>query len=413
MFEMSDLEIIARVIMIGRRVDISSLSPSLFDVVQCMRGEHDIKMRAQHWQTFVRLYPDAEEIMTIVREFAIAINHEIRQADPPQEVVRDGPLSLSLEDLEGEFHPEKWVWPYFIPVGELSAVAANAGDGKTRFCIDLCKRIWNGETWPDGTPINISHHLPSLWVCSDGQQRELLEISRAMGLPKEAIRLNTTMESKFGGTKIDSDQDLERLERFIDDLNPAMVFIDSLTFATTKYDLNRADDVGKLLTPLKDITQRKQIPIFCTVHLSLGGDVLGRRSGALLRVIMRLEKQRRDSQGQFVLSVSKSFDKVPPKLLVQVTDTGNLYSAVPQTSEFKSTSEPKASISKGDRIKQQIFSMLAVTDNQLWDHILSEIKKSDDMKDCDRTFRNTVRDLRDSGQLILTGRASERRIQLP
>jgi putative DNA primase/helicase len=44
----------------------------------------------------------------------------------------------------------EWIWPARIPLGKLSLVIGEPGDGKTMNVCDIAARVTRGLAWPDG-----------------------------------------------------------------------------------------------------------------------------------------------------------------------------------------------------------------------------------------------------------------------
>ena len=228
-----------------------------------------------------------------------------------------GDISEFMSDVD-------WLWINWIPIGRLSAVAASEGIGKTRFAMDLARRVWFGLPWPDGQPPSFPPGTPTLWICSDGQQSDLVEIARGSGMPLDSVYFNTEPAFAFGGTEIDDEESRVRLERNIAGVKPGLVFIDSLTNATSG-DLCKAVDVKLLLSPLRDICQRSRTTVVLLLHVSKDGEALGRRVKGLTRTILSLDRPDPEESGRLKLWVSKSYSIKPPALGVTMGERGNEY----------------------------------------------------------------------------------------
>jgi hypothetical protein len=231
---------------------------------------------------------------------------------------------VTLADVRPLVASAPWVWEGFIPAGRISGIAAPEGVGKTRLALDLARRVWHGMPWPDGQPPRFPPGTPTLWVCADGQQAELCEAAQALGLPEQALYLNSTREDPLGGAELDSEEARTRLEFYIARCQPALVFIDTLTNATT-HDLCRPRDVVQLTTPLRIIAQRTQTAIVTLLHLNRNGQALGLRIKPVTRTIIHLERPDREQPERLRLWVEKTYSKHRLELGVTMTDSGNEY----------------------------------------------------------------------------------------
>ncbi len=228
----------------------------------------------------------------------------------------------------------KWLWPGWIPLGVLTLLTAEPSTGKTRFGLDLTKRIANGMGWPDGQPMDLGERRPVvLWIPADSQHSELADCPKTFGFPADAIVLNTTVGNLYGGTELQEEEQLKDLEDRISRQVPALVIIDTITNTSDAKNQDSAD-AKRQYKPLQEIAKRTGAPIMCVTHLNLVGKTLGRRADEKTRVTLRLE--RPDPEGQpnrRKLSVALTrLSVVPPALGVTMGDAGNDYDSNPPES---------------------------------------------------------------------------------
>src|SRR5262249_2325223 len=145
-----------------------------------------------------------------------------------------------------------WTWDSWIPAGRVFGLAGFEGTGKTRTAMDLHRRVWHGEAWPDNQAATLPPGRPAVWVCSDGHQDELAEILPAFGLPDGSVVFPTLVDDPYGGTDIDDQEWIKPgglLDTVIAAVKPWCVFIDTLTSATSS-DLCDQRVIKGLKTPL-------------------------------------------------------------------------------------------------------------------------------------------------------------------
>jgi hypothetical protein len=274
--------------------------------------------------------------------------------------------AATLADLRAIAESTPWVWPGWIPGARIVGLAATEGVGKTRLALDLARRLWHGEPWPDGHAVTLPEGTRTLWVCADGQQDDLFETVAAYGLPDHAVILNTVRSDPYGGNTIDDPDDLARLERNIEHYKPGLVFVDSLTYATA-FDLCDAKQVKALAAPPRDIAQRTRAPIVLNLHLSREGVALGRRIRGVTRTILQLDAQDPDHPERLKLFVSRSIAKRPPALGVTMSDAGNTYDHNPPTppESGKAGRPPEAR----EKAEQFITELLKERNDQGWNEL--------------------------------------------
>jgi hypothetical protein len=316
--------------------------------------------------------------------------------DPPPET--DPPARpATLADVRKIMAESQWLWEGYIPAARIAGIAAFEGVGKTRFAMDLARRIWLREPWPDGQPPTMPARAPTLWVCADGQQDDLAVAAEALGLPDEAVVFNTTPDEPYGGTELDANEDRERLEAFIGQVRPGLVFIDTLTNATS-YDLCRATENKAMMTPLRDIAQRTRTTIIPLLHLSREGQALGRRIKGITRTILQLDCPDPEQPGRLRLWVPKSFAKKPPALGVTMTDGGNEYDSNPPTApEPGKPGRPPDARGKAERF---IRDALTRENGRIGNDLCVEWEKSGGGKS---TFWRAVDAMVEAGELVKDG----------
>ena len=113
-------------------------------------------------------------------------------------------------------------------------MAAEPGTGKTRFGLDLSRRLGKGEPWPDGQPNPFPPGTRTLWIQADRAFHEMLEASRAFGLPDEAVALGSWNDDPTGMLDLDDPETLKNLAELIRAAAPALVIIDTIGMSTRR-----------------------------------------------------------------------------------------------------------------------------------------------------------------------------------
>lgn len=323
----------------------------------------------------------------------------LAEADPdgPRPEAEESVPFATLADIRRSRVDVQYLWDLYIPRGALVGLAAYEGVGKTREAMDLARRIWFALPWPDGQAPTLPARTPTLWVCSDGQQDEILAIAEAFGMPDEAVYFNTTRDEPYGGTEVDDVEDLERLEAAIGLIEPGLVFIDSMTNATSA-DVCRATENKQVMAPLRDIAKRTRTTVVSLLHLSREGQPLGRRIKGITRVILNLECPDPDHPARLKMWVSKSFDKKPPALGVTMGDGGNECDLNPPSApEASKGGRPPAARGKAEEF---IRADLAKANDRIGNELCAEFEKAGGSES---TFWRTIKAMRDEGKLATSG----------
>jgi hypothetical protein len=329
-----------------------------------------------------------------------AIEKAVDDADPsePPPEVEASKSFATLADIERMATDQRWVWDRWIARGVLNAVAAEPGTGKTRFALDLARRLWFGMPWPDGQANDLPEGTRTLWVQADRAFDEMLAASRAFGLPGEAVALGASPGDPKGSLDLDDPDTLVALADRIQAARPAIVVIDTVGM-TTRRDLCRTDDAREFFGPLMDLAASSGVAFLGLTHLSKDKEALGRRIVEKARVVIKMT--RPDPEGQPTrrkLWVDKSAAMSPPALGVTMTDGGNDY-------DFKPPVEPvpgKVGAPPEKREKAIAFIREALMrDNDLIGKELeAEWEKAGGNS---RTFWRAVQDMISAGDLTTDG----------
>lgn len=84
--------------------------------------------------------------------------------------------ALSWADIKDEFRLE-WIWPNWIPYGEITILVGRQGAGKSAFALYLADCVANGKPLPDGSIVPDRHSV--LWVETEGRFAENVRRARA------------------------------------------------------------------------------------------------------------------------------------------------------------------------------------------------------------------------------------------
>ena len=254
------------------------------------------------------------------------------QADPmgPPPVIEPPRRFATCADVMRLETTAPWTWEAWLPSARVVGIAAGEGVGKTRLAMDLARRVWHGEPWPDNQPMTLQPESPTLWVAADGQHTELAQSLPTMNMPPEAIIFPTAPDDPFGGVSLDEPETLKALGEAVEIHRPAFVVVDSLTYAT-RSDIGEQRAIATLKDPLVTLAQAHQIIVMLLLHVSREGQALGRRIRGITRTLMHLECPDASQADRLRLWVEKSYAAKPPALGVTIGVSGNTYDSNPPT----------------------------------------------------------------------------------
>ena len=228
-------------------------------------------------------------------------------------------------DIKAANMSTKWAWEGWIQLGATTCLAAEPGVGKTRYGMDLAKRIFHGTNWPDGTPIaDDIKGRPTLWIPADGQYSEISDIPEQFGIPHDVVKLNAFKSNPFDGTNLEKPEQFKALEDRINRIKPVLVFVDTVGMVT-ETGTTKTEDAKKVFKPFMEIAARTGVGMILVTHLNKQGEALGRRIIGAVRQVIKLSKPETCGENDRRLWVDKTSSKKPPALRVIMGDCGNEY----------------------------------------------------------------------------------------
>ena len=219
--------------------------------------------RQPAWDAFMAIANDPGEIIKAVSA-----------ADPLGPAPQVQPAAFAtVADVRKIMASVRWLWEGWIPASRVVGIASLEGTGKTRFGLDLCRRVWNGMPWPDEQAMTLPPKTPSLWLCADGHHDEIADMLPLFGLPDEAVIFPAPSNDPYTNTSLDDPETLSQVDAVIVAHKPWAVFVDSLTYATSR-DLCEQRSIAILKTPLVDLVQQHQVNVMLFLHSPPRGKLL-------------------------------------------------------------------------------------------------------------------------------------------
>jgi hypothetical protein len=230
-----------------------------------------------------------------------------------------------MEDIRRIVSSQPWLWRGWIADGVVNALAAEPGVGKTRFALDLARRLWHGEPWPDGQANTLPPGTRTLWVLGDRNWAEVLHTLETFGLPDDALALGAPPDDPTGVLDLDEPEDLAALAGHVRAARPALVVIDTIGMVTAR-NLGQTSEARAFFAPLMDLAAANHVALLGLTHLSLHKEALGRRIVEKARVVVKMTHPDPDGQpDRRRLWVDKAAGVSPPALGMTLAEEGNTY----------------------------------------------------------------------------------------
>jgi hypothetical protein len=256
---------------------------------------------------------------------------DARPTGPPPERDEGTIAGANLGHIRRLVESQPWLWPGWLAGGAMTALASDAGIGKTLLALTLARAIWTGGRWPDGQENPLPAKTKTLWVPGDQHYHQLLEVGHAYGIPDEAILLNRPAHDPIGDLDLDDQGAVEALARRIEADAPGLVIVDTVGQVTAR-NLGRAEEAREFFQPLMTVAAKTGTSFLMLTHLSREGDPLGRRIIAACRVVWKLSQPDKEGQpDRRKLWVDKSYAMKPQPLGMTIAAEGCTFDDKPPT----------------------------------------------------------------------------------
>jgi hypothetical protein len=257
--------------------------------------------------------------------------------------IKDGYATLA--DAERYIGEMEYLWDLWIPKGAITAVTSGPGIGKTRWVAELCRRLWSGEPWPDGSPNPLPAGTRTLWLPYDRNWHGLTRALHQFGVPSEAVILPTRRDKPLSLPDFDSPSTMGVLQGLIEEHKPGMSVIDSTTYASA-FNTGKPNEAKIAYDPIMDVLmETKQAGIGIT-HVNREGELLNRRFLERCRIKIKITRPDPTRHHALRIEVDKSDDKIPPPIGAILSEKEITYDLSPPT-EPEVAKGRKASTSPG------------------------------------------------------------------
>ena len=177
--------------------------------------------------------------------------------------------------------PVNWLWGQRIPLGKITVLAGDGGEGKSFATLGIAAAITTGRCLPGGSLEKPSSVL--MWNGEDGPSDTIHE--RATGAGADLTRIIMLEEVTEHGRRVPFGlQHLGLLAQQLEqEPDIAMVVIDPITALLPGIDSHRDSDIRTALQPLATMAEKASVAVLLVMHLNKGEHIsaLHRLSGSI------------------------------------------------------------------------------------------------------------------------------------
>lgn len=174
----------------------------------------------------------------------------------------DGAQYKSYADLDGTFPLINFLWQWWIPNGYITTLAARGGTGKSLLALDWAKRVIQGDSSPDGSPM-CARSKNVIFV--EAENVPQINLERAKRWDIDLTNLYPLLPPPYGAIDLNQPEYKDQLIEMINHLNPGLVVIDSLGSSTSK-GINAMEDIQPIILFLSALANDANCAIILIHH---------------------------------------------------------------------------------------------------------------------------------------------------
>lgn len=180
----------------------------------------------------------------------------------------------------------EWLWPDRIPLGKLTLFVGNPDNGKSLVAAYVVATITTQRRWTDGANSLSGEVL----IFSDEDDRRDTTVPRlkASGADLHKVYFETMRVGKPNETPVERqmhlDKDIEALRKVLQEKpDVRLVVFDPMSNHLGNIEMNKEQEVRRVLTPLQQLAEEKRVAILGIMHLNKKQelDVIHRIGGAM------------------------------------------------------------------------------------------------------------------------------------
>jgi putative DNA primase/helicase len=262
-----------------------------------------------------------------------------RYEPKPKTAQRESKAGIyTLDSVEPE--AVEWLWSNRIPLGKLSLIVGDPGEGKSYLSLYKASRITTGRSWPDiEDPITKGSVI--LLTAEDGIADTVRVRADLMNADLEKIHIIQGRENpkKEELEFFDLDRHLGILESNIKKIGDVrLVIIDPVTAYLGKLEDSRNTTIRSVLAPVASLAERTRISIIGITHLNkdVTKNAIYRAMGsvafvAAARAVWAIQRDREDEtkQRRFFLPLKSNLSINPTTLAFSIGNEGVIFEPHP------------------------------------------------------------------------------------
>jgi len=172
-----------------------------------------------------------------------------------------------------------WLWNPFIPLGKITVIRGDPGQGKTTMCLTLAAIVSQGWAFPNEAQLTATEQGNVLFITAEDDLNDTIA-PRLIAAKADMSRIFSYKESATDTLTFTSPQ----FEALLKESNPRLVIVDPIqAFLGTTVDGHRANEIRPVMSHLRSLAEKYNCAVVLIEHMNknMGGKGLYRGLGSI------------------------------------------------------------------------------------------------------------------------------------
>jgi hypothetical protein len=259
--------------------------------------------------------------------------------------------AADLATIRRHCSEREYFWRWWIAKRALTLIDGKPGVGKSRFILELLRRVVCALQWPDATNQTMPPETRFLWLAADGNFDQIVEVATEFELPDTSIIFPGCEDHPFDHTDLTAAATLQIIEARVEKYRPAAVVIDTATSALGSVQQNDRTGIAAIARWLNDLARRYDTAIILIGHQNKAGGSYGDAWPAVVDSRITLETDGQEIRVELTNKARWNYLKAPI-LHGKQADSGWEFKVEPR--DLESVATP-ASGNATDQVKAAIL----------------------------------------------------------
>lgn len=220
--------------------------------------------------------------------------------------------------------PVEWLWYPYIPLGKLTVLQGDPGDGKSTFVLNIVARLTMGQEMPDG--YSVGQQCVAVYQCAEDGAADTIK-PRLQQADADCEKVAYIVDDDIALTLEDG-----RIETTIKETGASVFVIDPIqAFIPPDSDMQSATKMRSVLRKLANIAERNRCAVVLIGHMNKGGGAktLYRGLGsidiaAIARSVLMISRDENRPEMRYMYPIKSSLAPEGPAIAFSFNEQGGI-----------------------------------------------------------------------------------------